>query len=49
MRIDAILVDDVPLGVDTPHDLERARDMIAARASGPKVASTFGSDPMPLS
>ncbi|MGO4573138.1 3-deoxy-manno-octulosonate cytidylyltransferase [Microvirga sp. 2TAF3] len=31
MRIDAVVVDDVPLGVDTPHDLERARDMIAAR------------------
>ena len=25
MRIDAALVDDVPLGVDTPADLERAR------------------------
>ncbi len=48
MRIDAVVVDDVPLGVDTPHDLERARDMIAARASDPKVASTFGSNPMPL-
>jgi 3-deoxy-manno-octulosonate cytidylyltransferase (CMP-KDO synthetase) len=33
MRIDAILVDDVPLGVDTPHDLERAREIIAARRS----------------
>jgi len=31
MRIDAIVVEDVPLGVDTPHDLERAREMIAAR------------------
>jgi 3-deoxy-manno-octulosonate cytidylyltransferase (CMP-KDO synthetase) len=31
MRIDAILVEDVPLGVDTPHDLERAREIIAAR------------------
>jgi 3-deoxy-manno-octulosonate cytidylyltransferase (CMP-KDO synthetase) len=31
MRIDAALVDDVPLGVDAPHDLERARDVIAAR------------------
>ena len=31
MRIDAIVVDDVPLGVDTPHDLERAREIIAAR------------------
>ncbi len=25
MRIDAVVVDDVPLGVDTQHDLERAR------------------------
>ncbi len=25
MRIDAVVVDDVPLGVDTPEDLERAR------------------------
>ena len=32
MRIDAALVDDVPLGVDAPHDLERARAIIAARA-----------------
>ncbi len=32
MRIDAALVDDVPLGVDAPHDLERARAVIAARA-----------------
>ena len=31
MRIDATIVDDVPLGVDTPHDLERAREMLAAR------------------
>ncbi|WP_230532692.1 3-deoxy-manno-octulosonate cytidylyltransferase [Microvirga roseola] len=31
MRIDAVVVDDVPLGVDTPHDLERAREIIAAR------------------
>jgi 3-deoxy-manno-octulosonate cytidylyltransferase (CMP-KDO synthetase) len=29
MRIDAVLVDDVPLGVDTPHDLERARAALA--------------------
>ena len=48
MRIDAVVVDDVPLGVDTPHDLDRAREIIAARASDPKVAFTFGSDPMPL-
>ena len=31
MRIDAVIVDDVPLGVDTPDDLERAREIIAAR------------------
>jgi len=31
MRIDAVVVGGVPLGVDTPEDLERARAMIAAR------------------
>ncbi len=31
MRIDAVVVNDVPLGVDTPHDLERAREIIKAR------------------
>ncbi len=31
MRIDAVEVDDVPLGVDTPEELERARNIIAAR------------------
>jgi 3-deoxy-manno-octulosonate cytidylyltransferase (CMP-KDO synthetase) len=31
MRIDAVVVNDVPLGVDTPHDLDRAREIIAAR------------------
>jgi len=30
MRIDAALVDTVPLGVDTPADLERARQMLAS-------------------
>jgi 3-deoxy-manno-octulosonate cytidylyltransferase (CMP-KDO synthetase) len=29
MRIDVALVDTVPLGVDTPHELERARRMLA--------------------
>ena len=29
MRIDVRLVDTVPLGVDTPADLERARQMLA--------------------
>ena len=28
-RIDIAIVDDVPLGVDTPHDLERARRLLA--------------------
>ena len=31
MRIDVALVDTVPLGVDTPADLERARRMLAAQ------------------
>ena len=30
MRIDVALVDSVPLGVDTPEDLERARSILAA-------------------
>lgn len=29
MRIDIALVDAAPLGVDTPEDLERARDALA--------------------
>lgn len=29
MRIDVAIVDTVPLGVDTPHDLERARQLLA--------------------
>src|SRR5690606_16306210 len=29
MRIDARVVDTVPLGVDTPHDLERARALLS--------------------
>ena len=32
MRVDAAVVDDIPLGVDTPHDLERARALWEARA-----------------
>jgi 3-deoxy-manno-octulosonate cytidylyltransferase (CMP-KDO synthetase) len=35
MRIDAIRVEDVPLGVDTPHDLERARSIIATWGKPP--------------
>jgi 3-deoxy-manno-octulosonate cytidylyltransferase (CMP-KDO synthetase) len=30
MRIDVMLVDSVPLGVDTPEDLARARELLAA-------------------
>ena len=33
MRIDAAVVDSVPLGVDTPADLERARDMLGRSSS----------------
>ena len=32
MRIDVALVDDVPLGVDTPEDLEKARAMLTGRS-----------------
>ncbi|WP_315837303.1 3-deoxy-manno-octulosonate cytidylyltransferase [Bradyrhizobium prioriisuperbiae] len=32
MRIDVTVVDSVPLGVDTPHDLEIAREMLAAKS-----------------
>jgi len=34
MRIDIVLVDDVPLGVDAPHDLERASAILNARQKG---------------
>ena len=32
MRIDAAIVDTVPLGVDTPADLERARSLLHGAA-----------------
>jgi 3-deoxy-manno-octulosonate cytidylyltransferase (CMP-KDO synthetase) len=32
MRIDVEIVDSVPLGVDTPHDLERARKILMGQA-----------------
>lgn len=35
MRVDAALVDTVPLGVDTPADLERARALLAPAAASP--------------
>jgi len=31
MRIDVALVKSVPLGVDTPHDLERARELLKSQ------------------
>jgi 3-deoxy-manno-octulosonate cytidylyltransferase (CMP-KDO synthetase) len=31
MRIDVAIVDSVPLGVDTPADLARARQIIAPK------------------
>jgi 3-deoxy-manno-octulosonate cytidylyltransferase (CMP-KDO synthetase) len=31
MRIDVMIVDGAPLGVDTPEDLARAREMLSAR------------------
>jgi 3-deoxy-manno-octulosonate cytidylyltransferase (CMP-KDO synthetase) len=33
MRIDVSIVDTVPLGVDTPADLERARQLLSPAAS----------------
>jgi 3-deoxy-manno-octulosonate cytidylyltransferase (CMP-KDO synthetase) len=32
MRIDVTIVDSMPLGVDTPEELERARDILRARS-----------------
>jgi 3-deoxy-manno-octulosonate cytidylyltransferase (CMP-KDO synthetase) len=31
MRIDVSLVDTIPLGVDTPHDLARARQLLTGK------------------
>ncbi|GGC79853.1 3-deoxy-manno-octulosonate cytidylyltransferase [Chelatococcus reniformis] len=39
MRIDIVMVDDVPLGVDTPGDLERARQLWADRINKASTAS----------
>ncbi len=39
MRVDAVLVDDVPLGVDTPDDLVRAR-LLLERPAAPSPAGT---------
>ena len=37
MRIDVRLVDTVPLGVDTPAELERARDILGRRGAAKKT------------
>jgi 3-deoxy-manno-octulosonate cytidylyltransferase (CMP-KDO synthetase) len=42
MRIDVTIVESVPLGVDTPEDLERAREMLG-RSGGSDVDSAHGS------
>ena len=34
MRIDIAIVDVAPLGVDTPEDLVRARNILSSRAGG---------------
>lgn len=39
MRIDVALVDTVPLGIDTPDDLERAREIIAKTSNKPAEKS----------
>jgi 3-deoxy-manno-octulosonate cytidylyltransferase (CMP-KDO synthetase) len=36
MRIDVVLVDTVPLGIDTPADLARAREMLAPAMKKPE-------------
>ena len=37
MRIDVAVVDTVPLGVDTPADLERARSLLKSSSSRPRA------------
>jgi 3-deoxy-manno-octulosonate cytidylyltransferase (CMP-KDO synthetase) len=39
MRIDVAIVDAVPLGVDTPADLEKARKILDERRENPKEKS----------
>ena len=40
MRIDLALVDTLPLGVDTPADLEKARALLAPNAAKPRPSGT---------
>src|SRR5262249_30795776 len=42
MRIDATIVDSVPLGVDTAADLEQAREILGRGKQGPQPASGHG-------
>ena len=46
MRIDVALVDTVPLGVDTPADLERARKLLAPTATDAGNSSSSPSHPL---
>ena len=47
MRIDAALVDTLPLGVDTPADLERARALLAPGAPGAPAAPPLSTSRKP--
>ena len=40
MRIDIAIVPAVPLGVDTQHDLERAREILARKTLGDKTSES---------
>ncbi len=41
MRIDAVLVDDVPLGVDTAEDLKRAREVLGTTTGLAKIKAAI--------
>ncbi len=48
MRIDVAVVDAVPLGVDTPSDLERARRLLDGPGFGHPTASTLARPPLAI-
>jgi 3-deoxy-manno-octulosonate cytidylyltransferase (CMP-KDO synthetase) len=45
MRIDVTVVDSVPLGVDTPHDLDVARRMLGGHAGDQTASEATRADP----
>jgi 3-deoxy-manno-octulosonate cytidylyltransferase (CMP-KDO synthetase) len=45
MRIDVTVVDSVPLGVDTPHDLEMARRMLGGHAGDQTAPGATRAEP----